>query len=152
MQDKIELSTTALDFQDQAWTEWRLFNELVSSGFVSMELNPKTFTSDSEGEAYMKAFKKLLDAQQEEAGWLRTMTASDARANHHFFNGKIYSTRSGDAYTYTLDEMAGETYFYFHASNQIADVTNCEVEPIGPELYLVRTDALSFTIRLEGDK
>ena len=147
----LALSTTSLDFEDKAWTEWGLFNELVSSGFISMELHPKALTSETEGEAYIKAFKQLLIAQQEEVPWIRTMTASDARANHHFYNGKIYSKQSGNSYTYTLDEMAGETYFYFHAASRVTDVENCEVERIGPDLYLVRTDALSFTIRLEGD-
>lgn len=146
----VQLPSTPLDFSDPDWTTWTLFNELVTSGSVSMTLSPQSITSQTEGEALVTAFQSVLDKQRHDVPWLRSMKASDVAQNHHFFEGHVYVSQSENVYTYTLDEAAGETYFYLQSSQEIEDVDQCEVERIGPDLYLVKTEALSFSIRLEA--
>ncbi|WP_214816746.1 DUF2194 domain-containing protein [Exiguobacterium sp. s59] len=146
----VQLPSTPLDFSDPDWTSWTLFNELVTSGSVSMTLSPQEITSQAEGETLVTAFQSVLDEQRRDVPWLRSMKASDVAQNHHFFEGHVYVSQSENVYTYTLDEAAGETYFYLQSSQEIEDVDQCEVERIGPDLYLVKTEALSFSIRLEA--
>lgn len=146
----VQLPSTPLDFSDTDWTTWTLFNELVTSGSVSMTLSPQEITSQTEGEALVTAFQSVLDEQRRDIPWLRSMKASDVAQNHHFFEGHVYVSQSENRYTYTLDEVAGETYFYLQSSREIEEVAQCEVERIGPDLYLVKTEALSFSIRLEA--
>ena len=146
----VQLPSTPLDFSDTNWTTWTLFNELVTSGSVSMTLSPQEITSQTEGEALVTAFQSVLDEQRRDVPWLRSMKASDVARNHHFFEGHVYVSQSENVYTYTLDEAAGATYFYLQSSQEIEEVDQCEVERIGPDLYLVKTEALSFSIRLEA--
>lgn len=115
-----------------------------------MTLSPHEITSQTEGDAWVTAFQTLLDEQRRDVPWIRPMKASDIAQNHHFFEGHVYVNQSENVYTYTLDEAAGETYFYLQSSQEIEDVEQCEVERIGPDLYLVKTEALSFSIRLEA--
>ena len=146
----VQLPSAPLDFSDPDWTSWTLFNELVTSGSVSMTLSPQSITSQAEGETLVTAFQSVLDEQRRDVPWLRSMKASDVAQNHHFFEGHVYVSQSENLYTYTLDEAAGATYFYLQSSREIEEVDQCEVERIGPDLYLVKTEALSFSIRLEA--
>ncbi|WP_214793304.1 MULTISPECIES: DUF2194 domain-containing protein [unclassified Exiguobacterium] len=146
----IKLPSTPFELSDPDWTSWAHFNELVTSGSVSMTLSPQTITAQVEGEALITAFQSMLDEQGHDVPWLRSMKVSDVAQNHHFFNGHVYVRQSEDLYTYTLDEAAGETYFYLQSPREVTDVDQCEVERIGPNLYLVKTEALSFSIRLEA--
>lgn len=150
MDGVVQLPATPFDLSDMDWTTWTLFNELVTSGSVSMTLSPHEITSQTEGDAWVTAFQTLLDEQRRDVPWIRPMKASDIAQNHHFFEGHVYVNQSENVYTYTLDEAAGETYFYLQSSQEIEDVEQCEVERIGPDLYLVKTEALSFSIRLEA--
>lgn len=115
-----------------------------------MTLSPQEITSQTEGEALVTAFQSVLDEQRHDVPWIRSMKASDVARNHHFFEGHVYVSQSENLYTYTLDEAAGATYFYLQSSREIEEVDQCEVERIGPDLYLVKTEALSFSIRLEA--
>lgn len=145
----VQLPSTPFNYSDSDWTAWNLFNELVTSGTLSLALFPHTITSVEDGEAFLKSFKALLDAQRHDVPWVRSMKASTVAQNHHFFEGHVYVKQSGATLTFTLDESSEKTYFYFQTSRQVIDAEQCEVERIGSDLYLVQTEALSFSIRLE---
>lgn len=147
--NQLQLPSSPSDFTNVDLTKWYTFNELVSSGLVSTQVTPQTITSEEESERFLSAFKKSHEEQQREVPWLRTMKASDVVDNHHFFNGSIHTKQAGATYTFTLDESSGETYFYFTTPVPVADYEDCQLESIGPGLYLVKSESLSFTIQLE---
>ncbi|TCI64070.1 DUF2194 domain-containing protein [Exiguobacterium sp. SH3S1] len=147
--NRLRLPSSPSDFTNIDLTKWYEFNELVSSGLVSTQVTPQTVTSEEDGERFLSSFKKSQEMQQREVPWLRTMKASDTVENHHFFNGSIYTKQTGDTYTFTLDESSGDTFFYFTTPTPVADYEDCQLESIGPGLYLVKSESLSFTIQLE---
>lgn len=147
--NQLRLPSTPSDFINADLTKWYTFNELVLSGLVSTQITPQAITSEADGERFLSSFKESHEVQQREVPWLRSTKASDTVANHHFFNGKIYTKQVDTTYTFTLDESSDETFFYFTTPIPVADYTDCQLELIGPGLYLVKSESLSFTIQLE---
>lgn len=148
-EDQLRLPSAPSDFTNTDLTKWYTFNELVSSGLISTQIMPQAVTSEEGGEQFLASFKDSHEMQQREVPWLRSTKASDVADNHHFFNGSIYTKKTDNTYTFTLDEGSDETFFYFTTPIPVADYTDCQLESIGPGLYLVKSESLSFTIQLE---
>jgi len=147
--NQLRLPSAPSDFTNTDLTKWYAFNELISSGLISTQVTPQTITSEADGERFLASYKDSHEMQQREVPWLRSTKASDVADNHHFFNGSIHAKQTGNTYTFTLDESSDETFFYFTTPVPVADYEDCQLESIGPGLYLVKSESLSFTIQLE---
>ncbi|WP_226528011.1 DUF2194 domain-containing protein [Metabacillus niabensis] len=140
-----------IDFPMDDYAEWIAFNGLFSTGFISQSLEPQALLHQMNAET---ALQDLVSYQQQlkaDAPWLRRKTLSDTWSSVQNYEEMIvYEERTKEGVNFQVNKLRAPAYFFFASDRPVSSYENCKVTSIGPNLYLIEANELTFHIGWEG--
>jgi hypothetical protein len=138
-------------FSADSYFIWLAYNGLLSSGFVSQAVQPHSILYDPDMETQLQEFASVQSFFQEEVPWIRNRTLSNTLNDViNFEQTVVYEEKTEKGITFHLNQVHVPAYFYFSSDQPVQTSKNCKVIKIGPNLYLIETNELTFSIELEG--
>jgi len=137
-------------FVDDPALKWEAFNGLLMSGFISESLHLQSLLLEDEDiDRSLLQFETQQKELKNSFPWLRNQTISDvAKGVENHVNTVVYEEHTKNGITFHLNQIQEPAYFYFSSNRKVESTENCVVTTIGPNLYLVETNHLTFHIRL----
>lgn len=133
-----------------SFSEWKALNGLLTSGFISQSIHPQSFLYEEEWEGELQEMTSFQKQLSKDVPWLRNMTlANTAKGVQNYVETVVYEEHTEEGITFHLNQIQAPAYFYFSSVQPVTSFENCEVKLIGPDLYLIETNQLTFTIRLD---
>lgn len=144
------LPKTFTGFKSDAYSNWLVFNSLVSFGYYAQSLQPQSFLDGQDAETALHDFERFSNQLKQDVPWLRRTVLSDAaRSAIHSANTIVYEKKTDHGITFQLNKVSAPSYFFFASNKKITGNKNCDIQKIGTDLYLVETDQLTFSIGLD---
>lgn len=145
------LPTTINHFETDDYSNWLIVNEMTKRGYFSHSLSLDRFVYTTDFEQVNKQFSLFQDKVQTDVPWLRSLPLSKAaEALPNYMQTEVFEEINKNEITFHLSRFSSPSYFYFYTEEGIVDTDNCQLTKIGPNLYLIEAEQLSFTIRLDG--
>lgn len=145
------LPTTMNGYETNEYSNWLIVNEVAKSGYFSQSLSLEPFVYSDSFEQMKTEFSLFQSNIRTEVPWLRSLTLSQtAQALPQYTQTKIYEENKDNEVTYHLTRFSSPAFFYFYTEAGIRDTENCKMTKIGSNLYLIKAEKPTFTIRLDG--
>ncbi|MBM7649089.1 hypothetical protein JOC78_002042 [Bacillus ectoiniformans] len=145
------LNETFTGFTTDEYSNWLVYNSLLSSGYFSQSLQPQEFLSGKKAEVSLKELEQFSAQLAQDVPWLRrTVLSEAARSAIHTSDIIVYEEKTDQGVTFHLNKVSSPSYFFFSTDKKMKSTKHCHVKKIGHDLYLVETDQLTFSIGLEG--
>lgn len=131
------------------FSEWKAFNGLITSGFLSQSIHPQTFLTDENGDVTLQDIATFQNQLSKNVPWLRNITLANTAKNvQNYVETIVYEEHTTEGITFHLNQIQAPAFFYFSSDRPVISFENCQVKTIGPNLYLIETNQLTFDIRL----
>ncbi len=133
------------------YAKWIAFNGLFSAGFVSQSIEPQALLHHTNAEAALQDLASYQKQLKDDAPWLRSKTLSDTWSSvQNYEEIIVYEERTKDGINFQVNKLQAPAYFFFTSDRPVTSYENCEVTTIGPNLYLIEANEVTFHIGWEG--
>jgi len=138
-------------FPADGYAKWMAFNGLYSTGFVSQSLEPQALLYQMDAEVVLQDLAAYQKQLKENAPWLRSKTLSDTLTSvQNYEDIIIYEERTEDGINFQVNKLKAPAYFFLSSDRPVNSYENCKVTTIGPNLYLIEANEVTFHIGWEG--
>lgn len=138
-------------FHTDSFSKWKAFNGLMKAGFITQSLSPQSLLNNNEVDTALQELASLQKQYGEDVPWLRNMTLSNTTKDvRNYVETTVFEEHTEEGITFHLNQLRPPAYFFFSSDKPVKSFENCTVTTIGPKLYLIETNELTFEIRLGG--
>ncbi len=137
-------------FQVDSYSKWLAYNGLFTTGFLSHAVTPQLLLQDEDVDDYLQQFSELQSNLKKDVPWLRYVKVSDTLDDvQNYVENIVTEEHTNDEITFHLNKLNAPAYFFFSSEKPVSSVENGKITNVGQNLYLIETNQLTFTIRLE---
>jgi len=153
----IDLPRVTYGYQIGTYEKWMMANAVASVGVFSHFVHPDDIldqqrSNDASWSEMYENLEGFLRQVKERAGWLRSMTASDASDEaERWIKGKpVFEYRDNALFGY-INHFTGMQYFLLRSDKKVRRLHGCEIQKIDSDVYLIKANQEKFSIEwMEG--
>lgn len=145
--------TSGYDNTDEM--QWDISNAITSIGVFSHVITPEVLIENRKSETrnwdvYDKNYKSLQEEVYTSYPWLINMTSSQAAQKlKDYEQAEIFIQRTSGKITAYINRFPKEMSFLLRTNKKITSTSNCKVEQIDEDMYLVKANASMIEIGLD---
>jgi len=151
-----EMPRISYDYVRDNYYDWEILNGVSSLGVFSHFIHPDNILYDEKANELgwskiYKEFTSLIKGIQDNYGWLRSCTASEAAIHlDDYLNLEYQLEEKPDSLTLHCWGFRNEVYFILKTSKKINTVQGCLIENIDENTYLLKISAPKVQVFFES--